>query len=50
MPSKTRKQAKVMSAIAHGWKPKGKAASIPVRVAKEFHAADRGRKYGKKRK
>lgn len=48
MPSSTPKQAKVMSAIAHGWKPKGKAAGIPVSVAKEFHAADAGKKWGGK--
>ena len=46
MPSSSVKQAKVMSAIAHGWKPKGKAAGIPVKVAKEFHAADAGKKWG----
>lgn len=46
MPSHSVKQAKTMSAIAHGWKPKGKAAGIPVKVAKEFHAADAGKKYG----
>ena len=50
MPSKTVKQAKVMSAVAHGWKPKGSAAGIPVKVAKEFHAADAGKKYGSKHK
>lgn len=50
MPSRSRKQAKVMSAIAHGWHPTGKAADIPVRVAKEFHAADAGKKYGAKHK
>lgn len=49
MPSKTPKQAKVMSAVAHGWKPKGSAAGIPVKVAKEFHAADAGKKYGHKK-
>ena len=49
MPSHSVKQAKVMSAIAHGWHPTGKAASIPVSVAKEFHAADAGHKYGKKK-
>lgn len=38
-----------MSAIAHGWKPKGKVADIPVKVAKEFHAADKGHKYGAKK-
>ncbi len=47
MPSKSVKQAKTMSAIAHGWKPKGAAAGIPVRVAKDFHSADAGKKYGK---
>jgi hypothetical protein len=48
MPSSTVKQAKVMSAIAHGWHPdKGSVAKIPVKVAKEFHAADKGHKYGK---
>jgi hypothetical protein len=41
MPSSTKKQAHVMSAIAHGWVPKGKAAGIPVSVAKDFHAADK---------
>ena len=46
MPSKSVKQAKTMSAISHGWKPKGKAAGIPVKVAKEFHRADAGKKYG----
>ena len=28
-----------MSAIAHGWHPGGK--QVPLRVAKEFHAADK---------
>lgn len=50
MPSKSVKQAKTMSAIAHGWKPTGEAADIPVGVAREFHAADKGKKYGKKGK
>jgi hypothetical protein len=50
MPSKTPKQAKLMSAVAHGWKPKGKAADLTVKVAKEFHAADKGKKYGPKKK
>lgn len=39
-----------MSAIAHGWKPKGKTKDIPKSVAKEFHAADKGKAYGKKGK
>lgn len=46
MPSHSVEQAKTMSAIAHGWRPKGSAAVIPVSVAKEFHAADAGHKYG----
>jgi hypothetical protein len=46
MPSSSVRQARTMSAISHGWKPKGSAAGIPVRVAKEFHAADTGKKYG----
>jgi len=48
MPSKSPEQAKTMSAIAHGWKPKGSAKGIPVKVAKEFHAADKGKKWGAK--
>ena len=50
MPSVSLKQRKTMSAIAHGWHPKGKAAGIPVKVAKEFHNADAGKKYGHKTK
>ncbi len=48
MPSVSPKQAKTMSAIAHGWRPTGKAADIPVSVAKDFHEADAGKKYGAK--
>lgn len=48
MPSHSVKQAKTMSAIAHGWHPTGSAGDIPVSVAKEFHAADAGHKYGHK--
>ena len=47
MPSRSPEQAKTMSAIAHGWRPTGSAAGIPVKVAQEFHAADKGHKYGK---
>jgi len=47
MPSHSTKQAKVMSAIAHGWKPKGSVAKIPLKVAEDFHSADAGHKYGK---
>ena len=50
MPSHSAKQAKTMSAIAHGWHPTGSAAKIPVSVAKEFHAADAGKKWGGKHK
>lgn len=46
MPSKSTKQAKFMSAAAHN--PSfAKKAGIPQKVAKEFHAADAGKKYGK---
>ncbi len=47
MPSHSEKQAKTMSAISHGWEPTGEAAGIPKKVAKEFHAADKGKKFGK---
>ncbi len=40
MPSKSPAQAKLMRAVAHGWKPKGKKAPVPVDVAKEFVRAD----------
>ena len=43
MPSTTPKQAKFMAAVAHGWKPGGKAP-VPVKVAKEFNRADKGGK------
>jgi hypothetical protein len=46
MPSKTPKQRRFMSAAAHS--PKfAKKAGIPQSVAKEFHAADKGKRYGK---
>jgi hypothetical protein len=38
-----------MSAVAHGWKPTGSAAGLTVKVAKEFHEADKGKKWGTKR-
>ncbi len=41
MPSHSKQQAKTMRAVAHGWKPTGKAAGIPVSVAKDFEAADK---------
>ena len=40
MPSKTKKQARFMKAVAHGWKP-SKTQAPPVNVAKEFVAADK---------
>ena len=43
MPSKSPKQAKMMRALAHGWKPTGLGAEdMPsVAVAKEFTEADK---------
>jgi len=46
MPSSTTKQARFMSAAAHN-ADFAHRAGIPVKVAKEFHAADKGHKYGK---
>lgn len=44
MPSVSKKQHNFMEGIAHGMKPKsGKGPS--VKVAKEFVAADKGRKF-----
>jgi hypothetical protein len=37
MPSKSRKQARLMAAVAHGWR----GSSVPVKVAKEFHRKDK---------
>lgn len=45
MPSTSVKQARFMSIAAHDPKFAAKAG-IPVSVAKEFHAADAGKKYG----
>lgn len=43
MPSKTGKQARLMAAIAHGWKPPvSSGISVPVKVAREFNRADKG--------
>lgn len=42
MPSKTPKQARLMAAVAHGWKP-DQFKGPPVAVAKEFNQADKGR-------
>ena len=40
MPSKSKSQARLMAACAHG---AGYAACPPTRVAKEFNRADAGR-------
>ena len=42
MPSTTKKQAHLMSAIAHGWKMPG-GGGPPVAVAREFHEADKAK-------
>lgn len=41
MPSKTPAQARLMAAVAHGWKKPG-GGGPPKSVAKEFNAADTG--------
>lgn len=41
MPSTSPAQAKLMSAIAHGWRPAGSNHLPPLAVAKEFHEADK---------
>lgn len=45
MPSKSKKQHNFMEGIAHGMKPK--AGGPSVKVAKEFVAADKGRKFAR---
>lgn len=42
MPSKSEKQAKFMAAAAHSAKF-AKKAGVPVKVAKEFNAADQAK-------
>lgn len=45
MPSTTQKQARFMSAVAHGWKPTRKGVKAPpLKVAREFNKADTGSK------
>ncbi len=48
MPSTTKKQARFMRAVAHGWKP-DRVKGPPRKVAKEFMRADMAKKK-KKRK
>jgi len=43
MPSKSPAQARLMAAVAHGWKPPG-GGGPPVSVAREFNQADKGTK------
>lgn len=40
MPSKSKAQAKLMAAVAHGWEPPGRKP-IPKKVGIEFHSADK---------
>jgi hypothetical protein len=46
MPSVSPKEERTMRAIAHGWKPPegSDVAKIPVKVAKDFAAADQAKK------
>ena len=39
MPSTTERQAHFFAAVSHGWQPSGRHVS--VKVAKEFHSADK---------
>jgi hypothetical protein len=44
MPSTSPAQKRTMAAIAHGWKPPASSGiHIPVKVAKEFNAADKAK-------
>ena len=41
MPSRTRKQKKMMAALSHGWKPKKDRKKLPSnKVALDFHVKD----------
>jgi hypothetical protein len=46
MPSKSPAQARLMAAVAHGWKP-DRIKGPPVKVAVEFNEADTGKKVRK---
>ena len=46
MPSTSKKQARLMSAAAHN-PAFAKKVGVPVSVAKEFNAADKGKKFAK---
>ena len=47
MPSTSKKQARFMAAVAHGFKPKGKKAP-PIAGAKGYMRADQAKKARKK--
>jgi hypothetical protein len=49
MPSKSKKQAKFMRAVAHGWKPRGRKGPS-IKVAREFMKADQQKKRRKRGK
>lgn len=45
MPSKSEAQARLMAAVAHGWRPSRPRKRLPSReVAEEFNLADGGGK------
>ena len=45
MPSVSPKQARLMAAVAHGWKPpKASGIDVPVSVAQEFNDADEAKR------
>ncbi len=48
MPSKSPAQARLMAAVAHGWKP-DKVKGPPVAVAKEFNQADQSKQMAQAR-
>jgi hypothetical protein len=47
MPSKSAAQARLMAAVAHGWKKPG-GGGPSVKVAKEFNEADAAKHKGSK--
>lgn len=49
MPSKSRKQAKLMQAAAHN-PAFAKKVGVPVKVAKEFASADKAKKSSKSKR
>lgn len=47
MPSTSPAQARLMAAVAHGWKKPG-GGGPPVRVAREFNQADKQRRMARR--